>query len=58
LQKAIAAGWRDRTKLQTDTDLDPIRSRPDFQPILLDTGFPRDPFARRPVYFGREPAGD
>jgi hypothetical protein len=46
LRQAIADGWQDRAELATDTDLDPIRSRPDFQPILLDTGFPRDPFAR------------
>src|SRR5262249_23890954 len=46
LQKAIAAGWREVGLLRTDTDLEPIRSRPDFRPILLDTGFPRNPFAR------------
>jgi serine/threonine-protein kinase len=46
LQKAIAAGWRDVVLLKTDTDLEPIRSRPDFRPILLNTGFPRNPFAR------------
>jgi tetratricopeptide (TPR) repeat protein len=46
LEKAIAAGWQDQAKLATDTDLDPIRSHPDFQPIMLNTGFPRNPFGR------------
>jgi tetratricopeptide (TPR) repeat protein len=46
LLSAIGAGWRDFAKLKTDTDIDPIRSRPDFQPILLDAGFPLNPFAR------------
>jgi len=46
LRQAVAAGWRDRTALATDTDLHPIRSRPDFQALILDTGFPPNPFAR------------
>jgi serine/threonine-protein kinase len=46
LQKAIAAGWQDVVLLRTDTDLEPIRSRPDFRPILLNTGFPPNPFER------------
>jgi eukaryotic-like serine/threonine-protein kinase len=45
LHRAIAAGLRDRPSLALDTDLDPIRSRPDFQ-SLLDLGFPQNPFVR------------
>jgi serine/threonine-protein kinase len=45
LEKAIAAGWRDVVRLRSDTDLEPIRSRADFRPILLNTGFPDNPTA-------------
>jgi eukaryotic-like serine/threonine-protein kinase len=45
LERAVAAGWRDRNWLATDTDLDPIRSRPDFQTLLLDLGFPAKPLS-------------
>ena len=33
------------TLLQQDTDLDPIRFRPDFRALLDDLAFPADPFA-------------
>ena len=46
LRRAVAAGWRDRTHMRVDTDLDPIRSRPDFQVLALDLAMPDKPFAR------------
>ena len=46
LHRAVAAGFRDPGLMRTDTDLDPIRSRADFQVLFLDVAFPADPFAR------------
>jgi eukaryotic-like serine/threonine-protein kinase len=46
LRQAVAAGSRDVAFMRRDTDLDPIRSRPDFQMLILDLDFPREPFAR------------
>jgi hypothetical protein len=34
--------------MQADTDLDPIRSRPDFRLLLLDLAMPADVFAAPP----------
>ncbi len=47
LRRAIAAGWRRPEHMRIDTDLDPIRSRSDFQMLMLDLAMPVDPFARR-----------
>ena len=33
-------------ELQSESALDPLRSRPDFQILLMDLAFPKDPFAR------------
>jgi serine/threonine-protein kinase len=44
LRRAAAAGWREVAQLMTDTDLAPIRSRPDFQLLAMDIAFPSDPF--------------
>ncbi len=44
LRRAVAAGYRNLTILRTDTDLDPLRSRPDFQLLMMDLEFPDDPF--------------
>ena len=46
LRRAIAAGWPDAASIKTDSDLDPIRSRGDFQLLMLDMAFPNEPFAR------------
>jgi tetratricopeptide (TPR) repeat protein len=42
--KAIKAGYANLAHCQTDSDLDPIRSRPDFQLLMMDLAFPSNPF--------------
>jgi tetratricopeptide (TPR) repeat protein len=44
LKRAIAAGFRDVSHIQADRDLDPLRSRQDFQLLMMDLAFPVDPF--------------
>jgi serine/threonine-protein kinase len=46
LHRAVAAGLRDVAFMRRDTDLNPLRSRLDFQMLLLNLAFPEDPFAR------------
>ena len=46
LRRAIAAGFQDVAFMRRDTDLDPLRSRRDFQLLLLDLVFPPEVFAR------------
>jgi serine/threonine-protein kinase len=46
LLQAVAGGYRKLAILRTDHDLDPLRSRPDFQLLMMDLEFPDDPFAR------------
>ncbi len=45
LRRAVAMGQRDAAWMKTDTDLDPLRSRHDFQLMLMDLELPTDPFA-------------
>jgi eukaryotic-like serine/threonine-protein kinase len=45
LKAVIAEGYRDQ-KMSTDSDLDALRNRKDFQLLILDLAFPTDPFAR------------
>jgi serine/threonine-protein kinase len=45
LRQAIAGGFRMMARLRTEEDLAPLRSRPDFQALLLDLAFPAEPFA-------------
>jgi serine/threonine-protein kinase len=45
LHQAAAGGWRGVAALRADPDLAPIRSRLDFQMLVLDIAFPADPFA-------------
>jgi tetratricopeptide (TPR) repeat protein len=45
----IAGFFRDPAqvdRLVEDTDLDPLRARPDFKLLMMDLAFPSDPFAR------------
>jgi serine/threonine-protein kinase len=46
LRRSAAAGLRNADLWRRDPDLDPLRSRPDFQLLMLDLEFPEDPFAR------------
>jgi serine/threonine-protein kinase len=46
LQQAVAAGYRNVAIMRRDHSLDPLRSRPDFQLLMMDLEFPDDPFAR------------
>ncbi len=46
VRRAVRAGYSEYTWIrQGDPDLKPIRSLPDFQPLILDLAFPADPFA-------------
>jgi serine/threonine-protein kinase len=46
LRRAVAAGFRTVTWLRRDPDLNSLRTRPDFQLLLLDLDFPSDPFSK------------
>jgi serine/threonine-protein kinase len=46
LHRAVAAGYHNVTLMQQDHDLDPLRSRDDFQALMMDLAMPDDPFAR------------
>jgi serine/threonine-protein kinase len=46
LKKAVAAGFRNFATMRSDTDLVSLRSRPDFQLLMMDLAFPDDPLAR------------
>src|SRR5262249_12322836 len=46
LHRAVAQGYRNVTWMRRDADLDPLRSRPDFQALMLDLEFPSDPFSK------------
>jgi eukaryotic-like serine/threonine-protein kinase len=46
LRQAVTAGYRKLNLMRSDTDLDPLRSRPDFQLLMMDVAFPDDPLAR------------
>ena len=45
LRRSLAAGMTDFALMDRDPDLDPLRNRLDFRDLILDAGFPRDPFA-------------
>jgi hypothetical protein len=46
LRRAVAAGWREAAWMMADPDLIPIRSRPDFQLLMMDLSFPAEPFSK------------
>jgi tetratricopeptide (TPR) repeat protein len=46
LRRAAAAGFRMLSLMSFDHDHDPLRSRPDFQALMMDLSFSSDPFAR------------
>jgi len=46
LRRAVAAGYRKLTFMRVDPDLDSLRSRPDFQLLMMDLAFPAEPFSR------------
>ena len=46
LHRAVDAGYRNVSNMRRDHDLDPLRSRPDFQRLMMDLEFPDDPFGR------------
>ena len=46
LREAVTAGFRNLAHMRTDTDLDPLRPRLDFQLLMMDLAMPDDAFAR------------
>ena len=48
LREAVAAGYGDLPHMRIDHDLDPLRSRLDFQLLMMDLLMPADPFAPSP----------
>ena len=47
IRRAIELGFADSEVLQNDLDLNSLRSRPDFQLLMMDLAFPAEPFAGR-----------
>jgi WD40 repeat protein len=45
LTRAAVLGFRDAHQWQTESALDPLRSRGDFRLLMLDVAFPAEPFA-------------
>ena len=45
LKKAVGRGYRQFAKYASETALDGLRGRVDFQLLLLDLSFPQYPFA-------------
>jgi hypothetical protein len=46
LRRAVAAGFDDVGHMNRDPDLNPLRSRRDFQALMMELAFPADPFQR------------
>src|SRR5262249_53084708 len=46
LHKAVAMGYRPVNASRPEDALDPLRSRPDFQLLMLDLAFPAEPFSQ------------
>jgi serine/threonine-protein kinase len=45
LRRAVAGGWRSADELKSDPNFAPLRSRSDYEALLMDLSFPDDPFA-------------
>jgi len=45
LRRAVARGYRNLSNMRSDTDLEALRPRPEFQALLMDMAFPDWPFA-------------
>ena len=45
LRQAVALGYRDPNAYRTESALDSLRKRPDFQALMMDLMFPTMPFA-------------
>ena len=45
LRRAVAMGYRSPHAYRTEDALGPLRSRDDFPLLMMDLGFPSDPFA-------------
>jgi serine/threonine-protein kinase len=48
LHRAVARGYRNLALMNRDHDLDPLRSRLDFQLLMMDLEFPDEPFSLSP----------
>ena len=46
LAKAVTMGYRNPNAFRTESALDPLRNRPDFQILMMDLVMPTKPFAR------------
>jgi hypothetical protein len=46
LRESVADGFKDAKRLRDEPAFAPIRSTPEFQRIVSDVEFPRDPFAQ------------
>lgn len=46
LKKALGAGYKDIDQMRSDPDLDPLRSRSEFQDMIDDLAFPLHPFTQ------------
>ena len=48
LTKAVAAGWKDRSRLETDEDLTPLRARDDFRKLVASLPKGNEPAPKPP----------
>jgi hypothetical protein len=45
LSQAVGMGYRNANAVRTESVLDPLRDRPDFQLLMMDLAMPAEPFA-------------
>jgi hypothetical protein len=45
LARSVAVGIRNTNEFRIESALDPLRSRDDFQLLMMDAAFPVEPFA-------------